>query len=339
MKIKIREVEKLLTKAARKFVSDKEAKYFTIQQVDTHLKKSPRTKPLESAVKDIEAWLSNPSSKMEVQADRKASLLLNFNKLGPSLKIKYIHDELEKRAKKYGISMVGVNNSHGFHTLNLWTDGLGKRNLIGICFFNGGPESVVPYGGTKGIFGTNPLSYAIPTKGRPIIVDMATSEIPYFEIRNAKKEGKRLKKGVAVNQKGEPTTDAKEALTDEGTSNLLSLGGGYKGYSLVLLIEILTGSLVRSFLSTEMTPKYVNEEHGGLIIAIDVNSFTDLKKFKKSVSCMLDIIKKQKPASGVKKITIPGDRSYERVEKTRKSKFIKVERVFYQKLIKLASWE
>jgi ureidoglycolate dehydrogenase (NAD+) len=70
---------------------------------------------------------------------------------------------LEKRAKKYGIAMVGVNNSHGFHTLNLWTDALGERDLVSVCFFNGGPSSVVPYGGTKGIFGTNPMSYSIPT--------------------------------------------------------------------------------------------------------------------------------------------------------------------------------
>ena len=164
MNIKISELEKILTKAAQHFILLDEAKYFAKQQIDTHLKKSPRTNPLKEAVDDMEAWINNSNNKVEIQVDKKGSLLLNFNKLGPSLKLKYIHDELEKRAKKFGISMVGVNNSHGFHTLNLWADGLGKRDLTAISFFNGGPEGVVPFGGTKGIFGTNPLSYSIPTQ-------------------------------------------------------------------------------------------------------------------------------------------------------------------------------
>jgi len=332
MKISINELEKLLVSVAEKFVSEEEALYFAKEEIDTHLKKYPRTNPLGEAVKDIEAWTNNPKSNLLAQVDKRASLLLNFNRLAPSLKIKYIHDELEKRAKKYGISMVGINNSHGLHTLNLWTDGLGKRDLIGICVFNGGPDGVVPYGGTRGIFGTNPLAYAVPTQGDPIIVDMATSEIPYFEIRNAKKNNIKLKENSAVDQMGESTVDPQKAMTDEGISNLLPMGGGYKGYALVLLIEILTGSLVRSFLSTEMTPKYVNEEHGGLLIAIDIGSFTDIRKFKKSVSEMCDTIRLQKPSKNLSQITVPGDRSYQRQEKALKSGKVEIDGELIKKL-------
>ena len=336
MKIKINQVQNLLIKAAKKFVSNKEALYFAKEQIDTHLKKYPRTNPLEEAIGDLESWEKNLKNKMEIQVDKKASLLLNFNKLGPSLKLEYIHDELEIRAKKYGISMLGINNSAGIHTLNLWTDGLGKRDLISLCFFNGGPDGVIPYKGTKGIFGTNPLSYAIPTTDKPIIVDMATSNIPYFEIRNAKAKNKKLEKGVAVDSNGRITTDPKKALADNGISNLIPLGGGYKGYALVLLIEILTGSLVRSFLSSEMTPGYVNEEHGGLILAIDIRSFTDLKKFKQSVSKMAEVIRSQKPAPGIKRITLPGDRNYEKLKKALKKGEIKLDKKVIERLENLS---
>ncbi len=230
--------------------------------------------------------------------------------------------------------MLGINNSGGIHTLNLWTDALSKRDLIGICFFNGGPDSVVPFNGTKGIFGTNPLSYSIPTLDKPIIVDMATSNIPFFEYRNTKNNNSLLKPNSAVDSSGQPTNDPKLATTEDGCVNLLPLGASYKGYALVLLVEILTGSLVRSFLSTEMSSEYILNEHGGLIIAIDIASLTDINKFKKSVSDMCQEIRNQKAADGTR-ITVPGDRNYEKLAKIEKIGSIEIDESLIERLNQL----
>lgn len=334
MKITLNDLKEKLITAASKFVSPEEAGYFVNEQIDTHLKKSPRDNPLSEAIGDLENWSKNPEKKFEIQVDKPSALLINCHDLSPSLKIKYLHDELEKKAKANGISMLGVNNSGGIHTLNLWTDGLAKRDLIGICLFNGGPDSVIPFNGTKGIFGTNPLSYAIPTLDKPIIVDMATSNIPYFEYRNAKNNNLPLKPNSAVDNNGQLTTDPLKACSEDGSVNLLPLGNSYKGYALVLLVEILTGSLVRSFLSTEMSSEYILNEHGGLIIVIDISSFTDINKFKKSVSEMCQEIRSQKPADGTR-ITIPGDRNYEKVEEINKSGFLEIDDLLIERLDKL----
>ncbi len=275
MNIKITELKKLLTSAAAKFVDTQEAEYFAEYGVDTYLKKQPRTGDVKGLVSDIKAWNKNKNKQIETQVDTASALVLNFNALGPSLKLKYIHDEAIARAKKTGISVVGINHG-GVHTLNLWTDALGQRDMISIFMYNGGPTGVVPFGGTRGIFGTNPISYGVPTSTEPIIVDMATSEIPFFEIKDAKRNNLQLRKGVAVDNSGNITTDPNEALnSDDTVSNLLPMGAGYKGYAIVLLIEVLTGSLVRSMLSTEMSPGYVVEEHGGLLITIDIATLTD----------------------------------------------------------------
>lgn len=332
MKYKISEIQNLLELSARKIVSKEEAKYFASEQMENHLKNFPRTFPLREAVADIEAWKNNSSSAIKIVVDKGASLILDFNKLSLSPKLKYIHDEMEARVKKYGISMVGINNSHGIHDLNLWVDGLAKRELLGLCFFNGGPDSVVPYGGTQGIFGTNPVSYAIPTNDRPICVDMATSEIPYFEIKNAKKNNLKLREGVAVDSDGVVTTDPAKGLSDQGIANLLPIGGGFKGYALVLLIEILTGSLIGSPLSTEMSKGYINEEHGGLLLAFDISSLTDIGKFNKSVGEMCDVIRKQKAATSVGKTIIPGDRSYQRMDEALKSGEVDIPEDLFEKL-------
>lgn len=334
MKITLVELKEKLITAASKYVSPVEAQYFANEQVDTHLKKSPRSNPLSEAIGDIENWSKNADKKFEIQVDKPSALLINCHDLSPSLKIKYFHDELEKRAKINGISMLGINNSGGIHTLNLWTDGLGKRDLIGICLFNGGPDSVVPFNGTKGIFGTNPLSYAIPTLDKSILVDMATSNIPFFEYRNTKNSNTLLKPNSAVDINGNPTNDPKMATTEDGCVNLLPLGGGYKGYALVLLVEILTGSLVRSFLSTEMSSEYILNEHGGLIIVIDISSLTDINKFKKSVSEMCQEIRSQKPADGTR-ITVPGDRNYEKLSEIEKIGSIEIDESLIERLNQL----
>ncbi len=337
MKIKIDELKKILTTAAAKYVDPQEAEYFARLGIDNYIKKQPRTGHLTDLISDIKAWKNHGDKSLEIEVDKPSTLLLNFNSLGPSLKLKYIHDEAIKRAKKNGISLIGLNHG-GVHTLNLWTDALGQRDMISIFMYNGGPTSVVPFGGTQGIFGTNPISYAVPTSTEPIIVDMATSEIPFFEIKETKLNNSKLRQGVAVDNSGKITTDPNKALNSDSTiSNILPLGGGYKGYAIVLLIEILTGSLVRSLLSTEMTSGYVVEEHGGLLITIDVSSLVNLSNFKQSVSTMCEQVKKQTPVQGLEQITIPGDRAYQRRDKTLLTGEVEVEQKVLDELKDLVS--
>lgn len=74
-----------------------------------------------------------------------------------------MHDELEKIARKCGIAAAGFRNSSGVVTLNLWSEGLARRDIIGISMFNGGVGCCVPHNGTQGFFGTAPMVYP----GRP----------------------------------------------------------------------------------------------------------------------------------------------------------------------------
>jgi len=335
MKLKINELEQLLVKAASKFVSTQEARYFAKEQIDTHIKKAPRVNALEAAIRDLQSWQDSKDRNIKIQVDKGASLLINFNKLAPSLKLKYLHDQLGKRSKKHGIAALGLNNTAGLHVMNLLSDGLGKRDLIGISFFNGGPRCVVPYGGTKGIFGTNPMSYAIPTTDKPILVDMATSAIPFFEFRNAMEKGQQLKSNVIVDKDGKPTTDPNKAFLSNRVKNMLPIGAGHKGAAITLLIEVLTGSLVRSLIGNEKSKAYTKEELGGLLIAIDVKSFTDLNKFKKSISKMRQDIRAQKPAPKTAKVLMPGDKSYQRANKVRKQGIINIDKKSYTNLKKL----
>jgi LDH2 family malate/lactate/ureidoglycolate dehydrogenase len=303
-------MERLLAEAASHYVTDAEASYFAKCYMDSHLKKYPRMNPFQDAVADLKVWKDSQNRSVETLVSTAGAVVMDLNGLAPSLQIKAIHDELETRAGKTGVAIVGFRNSSGIVTLNMWADGLARRDLIGIAMFNGGTQCCVPFGGRTGVFGTNPLAYAIPTETDPVALDMAGTEIPFFEVKDCKEKGLPLKAGVAVDPDGRPTVDAALALTEDGVANLLPMGGGFKGYGIVFLIEILTGPLVRSLLSTEQTPGWNPNECGCLVAAIDISSFTDLSLFKKSVSSMCTTLRGMPAGDGFEGITIPGDRGY-----------------------------
>ncbi len=138
MKVKIEVIEEHLKTAAAKLVSEEEAAYFADLILETHLRKAPRMNPLEDTVADLKVWAEAGGRKLKVEVDKESVLLLDFNELAPALKIKYIHDELERRARKNGMAAVGFRNSSAVITLTPWSEGLARRNLIGITMFNGG---------------------------------------------------------------------------------------------------------------------------------------------------------------------------------------------------------
>jgi ureidoglycolate dehydrogenase (NAD+) len=100
---------------------------------------------------------------------------------------------------------------------------------------------VVPHGGKRKYFGTNPVSFAFARKsGEPVCLDMATSQVAWNKVLNARIEGRELDPGIAVDEDGVPTTDAQKARAG------IPLGGpiyGYKGYGLAFVIDLLCGLL------------------------------------------------------------------------------------------------
>jgi len=230
------------------------------------------------------------------------------------LKIKEIHDDLAKKASKNGISMVSIVNSTGLHTMHLWTQGLAKRGLFALAGFNGGPEAVVPLNGTKGLLGTNPLTYAFPSDNGEVVIDMATSEIPFFKIIGAKKDNTPLPYNTAVDDDGELTTEPQKAIDDKEVSNLLPMGGNYKGYNINYLMEVMTSALIGAKISSQMKNGFVAEEHGGFIIAIAIDKVTSRKDYNTAVKDMNEKIRSQKPKRKVEKVIVPGDRNLERMK-------------------------
>ena len=334
--MKLGELRTLLISAAQKHVSAEEANYFAEEVLETAVRKEGTdAKYQDHTIADIVSWNAK-SGAIAKSIDLPGYTQYDFHGRGPSLKIKQIHDELERKAQANGIAMISVINSAGMHTMHLWTQGLAKRGLFALGAWNGGPDAVVPTNGTKGLLGTNPLTYGFPGDKGDIVVDMATSEIPYFKIVNAAKDGSALPLNTAVDSSGEVTTDPKLALTEAGVSNLLPMGGNYKGYNINYLMEVMTSALVGARASSQMSDAYIETEHGGFIIAIDINKTSNRTAYDESIESLNQEIRAQRPKAGVDAIKVPGDTNLEKKRKMNDDMEISLSEQNRELLIKLA---
>lgn len=319
MKIPQSKIKQLLTDAAKKYVSEEAAVYFAEENIEAHLRKIPRNNPIKTTVGDIFATHKNKNTEISYLKDLGATLMIDFHGRGPLLYLKQIHDEIESRTKQYGITFVTFVNSNGLHTLHTWVQGLAKRGIVSIVSANGGPEAVVPFNGTRGVLGTNPIAFGFPGVNNNEIhcIDMATSEAPFFEIMEAHWSGADLRSGVAVDSSGNPTNKTAEALDfntseDDPVANLLPIGGGYKGFYLVYLLELLTSGLIGSPSSPEMSNDFVPEEHGAILIAFNPKVLGTDMSLSKSIESIHKTLTNQKPKNGTD-ISIPGTRNNQRI--------------------------
>jgi len=175
--------------------------------------------------------------------------------------------ETIKRARRYGVAFAGVTNSHHFGAAAYHLGPVAQAGLVGLAFTNS-PSAINAWGGKKAFFGTNPIAAVFPRRGAdPIVVDLSLTEVVRGKIMLYAKEGKPIPLGWAVDKDGNPTTDAKAALTGS-----LSAIGGVKGTALALMVEVLSVALTGAAFSFENDSYFEpgnKPRIGHAIIAVD----------------------------------------------------------------------
>jgi delta1-piperideine-2-carboxylate reductase len=179
---------------------------------------------------------------------------------------------LIEKAKRIGIAALAINNC--FHFSALWpeVEVLASEGLAALAM-TPSHSWVAPAGGTKPVFGTNPIAFAWPRPGCfPFVFDFATSAIARGDIELHRRTGKEIPLGWAVDESGQPTTDPAAALR-----GAMLTFGGHKGSALSAMVELLAGPLIGDLTSAESqrfdggvgaTPC-----HGELILAFNPSLF------------------------------------------------------------------
>ena len=179
----------------------------------------------------------NPAPAIRLVSERPSTALIDGdNGLGQVVGVQAIQLAINK-AREHGAGLVGVRNSNHFGAAAHYAMAAAREGMIGLAMSNIGP-TMAPWGGITPCYGNNPISYAVPTGEAAIVLDMATSVVSRGRISAAAARGETIPLGWACDREGRPTQDPNLAL--EG---LLLPVGGYKGYGIALLIDILSGVL------------------------------------------------------------------------------------------------
>ncbi|HJM78809.1 MAG TPA: Ldh family oxidoreductase [Candidatus Pelagibacter bacterium] len=228
--------------------------------------------------------------------------VLGNNCLAPMVLNKSI-PELIKSAKENGVAVLAINNSH--HMAAMWpeTEAIAEQGLVAFACTSYKP-AVAPAGAVKPLYGTNPISFAWPRKGKtPVVYDMATASMAMGEVQVAKREGHKVPLGTGLTKDGKETTDPGE-IADGG---VLLPFGGYKGSGIAMMVELLAGALVGDNFSYETAAKDNNDagppSGGEFILAISPDKLSG-NDWDKHSSEFFD---KMKSMDGVR---LPGERRH-----------------------------
>lgn len=196
-------------------------------------------------------------------------------------------DRAVDMARQTGVGMVGIRHSHNFGTAAFLAAHAVKAGMAAMVFSNSAP-ALAPTGGTRPVFGTNPMAFGFPAPGDqpPVILDMATSQAARGKIRLAATNGERIPLGWAMDAEGNPTEDPQAALA----GSLLPVGGA-KGYGLSLMIDVLAGLLTGSGFAggaNNLDNPAGPQRCGHLLLAIDIARFADAGTYDARMRTLID---------------------------------------------------
>jgi (2R)-3-sulfolactate dehydrogenase (NADP+) len=194
--------------------------------------------------------------------------------------------EVITRARENGIAYAGVTNSHHSGAMGYHLRPIAAAGLVGLAFTNS-PAAINAWGGKRALFGTNPIAACFPRRSAcPLMIDLSLTEVVRGKIMLYAQRGEPIPLGWALDRDGNPTTDAKAALTGS-----LAPIGGAKGAMLALMVELLCSALTGAAFGYENDSYF---EPGGparighALVAIDAAALTGQETYLGRIETLVE---------------------------------------------------
>ncbi|MGB1361318.1 MAG: Ldh family oxidoreductase [Alphaproteobacteria bacterium] len=155
-----------------------------------------------------------------------------------------------EKARENGVATLAICHSHTATSMGYFTRQIAEQGLIALGMTNASPCVAAP-GGKTPVIGTNPVSFAVPDGkgGVAMLFDQSTTAVAKGKLSLAKAAGEDIPIGWALDKDGNQTTDPSAGL--DGT---LESSGGYKGWGLGLMVEMLAAGMTGSIISRDVSP-------------------------------------------------------------------------------------
>lgn len=207
------------------------------------------------------------------------------------------------KAREAGSCIASVRNANHFGAGAYYVEMAARAGMIGMAMAASGEAGdgicVAPWGGYRPLIDTNPMAFGFPGGAAPgVTLDMATTAVSQGRLRIYEQRGEQIPDGWALDRDGNPTNDPTAGLA--GT--MLPLGG-YKGYGLGLVVDLLCRLLPGS-----VYPHTPNDGH--FFAAIDISAFQPLEQFQEAMDRNADTIASAPRRPGFDEILLPGQRGH-----------------------------
>jgi ureidoglycolate dehydrogenase (NAD+) len=207
-------------------------------------------------------------------------------------------------ARSTGIGAVAVKNSSHFGAASYFGLHAAEQGCIGLAFTNA-DALIKAHGSREAFTGTNPICFTAPIEGEePFCLDMATSLVAWGKILNRRASGESIPDTWACDAEGRPVVDPNEARS-------LQPAGGYKGFGLSLVVDVLCAVLSGSAISKDLLPMYqkieVRRKISHFFVALDVTRFCSLKDFGRRMKDLVERTRSLPPFDASVPVMVPGD--------------------------------
>jgi LDH2 family malate/lactate/ureidoglycolate dehydrogenase len=214
------------------------------------------------------------------------------------------------KARDTGAGFVSIRGSNHYGAASHYSMMALPHDMIGFSMTVGG-LAVQATGGMGRRLGVNPISVAAPAEtSDPFILDIATGVVAVGKLELARMKQVPIPEGWIVDKDGASTTDPNDYWKGGA---ILPLGGlletgGYKGYGLSVMIDILAGVLSGGGFAGELRQSVSS---GGICHfqgALDIKAFSPVADFKAIMERMIAYLKATEPSDGSTGVLIHGEK-------------------------------
>lgn len=247
--------------------------------------------------------MSKAQPDIRVERPRAAAIIVDADAAPGPVACARAMQEAIATARETGVAWASVRGTALAGAVGYYTEMAAKENMAGLAIVAGVPNMAYVDGAGKAL-ATSPLAISVPSAGDVIpTLDMATATIALGRIAQYRNKGQSLPEGAALSDEGEPTTDPNVATIPTPMA-------GAKGAGMSLMFEFLSSVLVGNgiFADFHNRPETRRHRQNASLIAVDIEAFTPLDKFKSDIQEALQTVNALPAASGSGPLRFPGER-------------------------------
>ena len=215
-----------------------------------------------------------------------------------------------KKAKQLGVAFVALRNTGHIGAAGHYAVQAAKAGCLAMVTGNDMPSVAAP-GSTKAVLGSNPLAYAIPTGGDPILLDMATAAVAGGKVYAALQRGEQIPPTWLIGPDGLPTTDGSLYPYNAALAPM----AGHKGYGMGLWCEVLSALIPGGAMTWQVgswlfdAPSKPSLHNASFLVA-DIDAMTDRAEFNVRMQSLINEIHAAPTADGIASVLLPGEREF-----------------------------